>query len=90
MAQFVVSYDLRKRRDYQSLYDRLAEWKALAVLESVYVINWDTDAGTIRDDLLKYMDKDDGLLVARLSGQAAWHNLDDASGPTLKKWIEGK
>lgn len=91
MAVFIVSYDLRQPgRDYQPLYDRLAEWKAISGLESVWFINWDTTAETIRDDLLTKMDKNDGLFVGKLSGQTAWKNLKGTNtSSTLKKWIEG-
>ncbi|QOF71855.1 SinR family protein [Aminobacter sp. SR38] len=91
MAVFVVTYDLRQPgRNYQPLYDRLAAWKALHCLDSVWIIKWDTNSQTIRDDLLNHMDSNDGLLVAQLSGQAAWTNLDNSTAPTLKNWLEGK
>ena len=78
MAAFFVSYDLRKpTRDYSNLYTRLAAWKALAVLESVWIItSTDATSVSIRDDLAQYVDSNDGLLVARLTGEAAWRNLN--------------
>ena len=85
MALFEVSYDLRKPgRNYQSLYDRLAAWGAFRVLESVWIINSNSSAVAIRDDLLKQIDSGDGLLVTQISA-AAWNNLDGESGERLKK-----
>lgn len=77
MAAFIVSYDLRKpQRDYSTLYTRLTAWSALRVLESVYIItSTQSDSATIRDDLAQYIDANDGLLVAKLTGDAAWRQL---------------
>lgn len=91
MKTYGASYDLRKPgRSYQPLYDRLAAWKAFRVLESFWIISTDASAITIRDDLLKHIDQNDGLLVALLGGEAAWHNLIGQSGPALKKLLESK
>lgn len=91
MAVFIVSYDLRQPgRDYQPLYNRLNEWRAVSGLESVWFINANTTAENLRDDLLKKMDQNDGLFVGVLRGESAWHNLKNANcGTTLKKWIDG-
>ena len=75
MATFVASYDLRKNRSYEPLWTRLGEWGAVRALESLWLISADTTAAAIRDDLVRYIDADDGLVVARLSGEAAWHLL---------------
>lgn len=89
MAVFLVSYDLRKpTRDYQPLYDRLKAWKAIRPLESVWIINWDTSAAKIRDDLKAHIDANDGLLVTKLAAEAAWSTLDRDTGPALKQWLE--
>lgn len=90
MAAFIVSYDLRKQgRDYQTLYDRLKQWKAVSILESVWLIRWDATSSQIRDDLKKYIDANDALFVAKLTGQAAW--TDDLLSPssTVKSLLEG-
>lgn len=91
MAVFIVSYDLRQPgRNYQPLYDRLNGWGAVSGLESVWFINADTTAENLRNDLLTRLDQNDGLFVGKLSGEAAWHNLNNSNcGPTLIKWING-
>jgi hypothetical protein len=87
MTVYAVSYDLRKPgRNYQPLWDRLREWKAVRALESFWLIEATANsAATIRDDLKKYIDANDGLLVAALSGEAAWHNLKPGSDQYLLK-----
>lgn len=82
--KFAVSYDLRNpQRNYEPLWKRLGEWKAQRVLDSFWIIEWDSSCVAIRDDLAKYVDSDDGLLVAALTGEAAWTKLND-DGRALK------
>ncbi len=86
MAVFVLSYDLRNpQRDYSRLYARLSDWDALRIVESGYVVSTnDNESKNIRDDLLDYIDSDDGLFVAKLTGQAAWQKVL-CSDQNLKK-----
>jgi hypothetical protein len=80
MAKQEVSYDLRKPgRNYEALYTRLADWKAVRVLQSVWIIETASTSESIRDDLAKYIDANDGLLVTGLTGEAAWKNLEGTS-----------
>jgi hypothetical protein len=79
MTVYVVNYDLRKPgRNYQPLWDRLAAWKAVRGLESMWFIATSSTAVQIRDDLKGYIDANDGLFVGILAG-AAWHNLQGQS-----------
>jgi hypothetical protein len=76
MKKHLVSYDLRQpRRDYSALYKRLGEWQATRVLESVWIIKRDVGCEAIRDDLKRFIDTDDGVLVVQLEGTAAWNRL---------------
>lgn len=73
MSVFLVSYDLRAPgRDYSRLYTRLSGWRAVKALESDWLIDAETTAYAIRDDLMSYVDANDRLLVAKLEGQSAW------------------
>jgi hypothetical protein len=87
MTVYAVSYDLRKPgQNYQPLWDRLRQWKAIRALESFWLIEANANsAAAIRDDLRKYIDDNDRLLVAALSGEAAWHNLKEGSDQFLLK-----
>ena len=58
MALFLLSYDLRNDRDYQTLYDKLAEFKAVRVLESSWCFKrFNTDAKGLRDFFSKFIGK---------------------------------
>jgi hypothetical protein len=81
---FVVNYDLRKPgQNYQPLWDRLAAWKAVRGLESMWFITATTTADELRDDLRGYVDSSDGIFVAELVGRCAWFNLKGNTGQHL-------
>lgn len=78
MSKMLISYDLRKPgRNYQPLYARLEAWGAKRVLESVWVLTPNASEKEVGDDLLKYMDANDGILVVGLNGAAAWANVQN-------------
>lgn len=69
--RYVVSYDLSKQgQDYSRLIDRLKDgYKAIPVLKTQW-LTMDTTLGAvqIRDDLRRYIDTNDSLLVNSLEG----------------------
>lgn len=91
MAQFIVSYDLRNSgRDYRTLYGRLAQWKPIPILESVWLVDWDTDSESLRNDLANYADPKDAIFVARLTGEAAWQGGLLSSDREVRRLIGSK
>jgi hypothetical protein len=84
MTAYEVSYDLRQPgRNYQPLWDRLKAWNAVRVLESVWIIPEAKSATAVRDDLVQYLDSNDGLLVSGMTGEAAWKNLKGSADKFL-------
>lgn len=77
MAQYILTYDLRKEgRDYKTLYDKLAEFNAVRILESVWCFNrYNTNSKNLRDYFKKFIDENDGLFVANISDWASY-NVD--------------
>lgn len=76
MTAYIISYDLIKSKDYESLYSAiksLGKWAR--VVESTWVVTSDKTCTEIRDYLLKYMDNDDRLFVTQSSSIAAWKNV---------------
>jgi hypothetical protein len=66
MIKYFISYDLRNTRDYKKLYDELAKFKAIQVLESLYCFKYQDDkTEELRDHFKKLIDKDDGLIVIK-------------------------
>lgn len=89
MAVYQIDYDLRKTRDYQPLYERIKGYGAWCrPLESSWVISTSRSAAQVRDHLRGAMDADDGLLVTRLGGEAAWCNLSPEVSRYLQNMLE--
>lgn len=88
MAAYIVSYDLNKPRandDYKNLIEQLKTYaKWWHYLDSTWVIQSTQTSAQIRDTLRAYVDSGDELLVARLTGEAAWVGFDDNASKTLK------
>lgn len=54
----------------------------------LWVISTPQSAAQVRDNLRQSMDGDDGLLVTRLAGEAAWYGLSENISNWLKTQIE--
>ncbi len=75
MAVYIVLYDLRKVRDYDSLYNALKSFPKWAkITESAWAVVSEQTAIQIRDFLKQCIDSDDRLFVAKYGGAAAWQN----------------
>ncbi|MGK4923316.1 hypothetical protein ACSLUB_12355 [Bordetella hinzii] len=83
MALYFLSYDLRKTRNYQPLYDELAKFNATRVLESLWAFRRvDTNCAKLRDYFKQFIDADDGLIVIEAIDWASWKV--DATPPNSK------
>jgi hypothetical protein len=77
MAAYMIGYDLIKRKDYPELIDaikRLGKW--WHCLDSTWIVVHPGPSTSIRNALKPHIDGDDRLLVAKLSGEAAWAHFD--------------
>ncbi len=82
MAWYVISYDLRKVRDYTKLYEVLNGWKAVRLFESFWLAELTGPAATVRDSLKQTIDNDDGVAVIQLQSGfqwATWKALPDGT-----------
>lgn len=87
MKLYQINYDLRKKRDYQSLYERIQAYGTWCrPLESAWIVATSQTAIQVRDNLKAAMDADDGLLVTRLQGDAAWYGL----AAEQAKWLQNQ
>lgn len=86
MSAYEVCYDLRQPgRNYESLWARLRAWGAVRVLESCWVVPEAASASALRDDLQAFIDANDGLFVAGLTGETAWAKLKGSSEQFLRQ-----
>lgn len=76
MALFFLNYDLRKQRNYQPLYDELAKYNAVRILESMWCFNrFNTNSEKLRDYFMQFIDADDGICVSEVADWATFRAL---------------
>ena len=72
MAIYMISYDLRKVRNYDKLISQLREWGCISPLKSLWFGNLRGTSGNIRDALKAHIDADDGLMVCLVQPTWDW------------------
>lgn len=89
MKVYQINYDLRNERNYPKLISQIKAYGTYAKpLESCWVIATDQTSRQVRDNLASVMDADDGLLVTRLQGEAAWKKLSGDSNGQMTQWLK--
>jgi hypothetical protein len=87
MKIYQIDYDLRKQRNYDDLYVRIKSYGDWChALESTWFIKTNQSAAQVRDYLMGAIDRDDGLIVTRSAGEAAWYGLSDE----VSRWLKGE
>jgi len=73
----IVTYDLcAPNRDYTDLINAIKSYPGWArICESSWLIVSDRSCVAIRDHLKSYIDSNDRIFVASLTGEAAWYNV---------------
>lgn len=90
MKTYVIGYDLhRPGQDYALLFEALKSYKIYwHCLDSTWLIHTSQSAAEVRDYLVQYIDRNDSLMVARLSGEAAWQGFSAEGSAWLKQQLE--
>jgi CRISPR/Cas system-associated endoribonuclease Cas2 len=84
MPCYIINYDLRKNRDYDSLHKAIKSYGTWAqILESCWGVVTSSSATQVRDHLAQYIDSDDGLFVVKSAGEGAWKNVE-----CTNKWLK--
>jgi hypothetical protein len=87
MACFMIGYDLNSPgQDYIALVEAIEHLgtKSWQCLNAAWLVVTDKTAVEIRDELKTYVDQSDELLIAELSGDAAWRGGDRNFSEGLK------
>ena len=73
----LITYDLRQPgRDYTTLINAIKQYTTWGyICESTWLIRTPDTCIQVRDNLKQYMDSNDRLFVAELTGVAAWINV---------------
>lgn len=85
-ASILIGYDLnRPHQDYPELISAI---KAVGTwwhcLDSTWIVKTDLTCVQVRDRLKVHIDSNDELLVAKLTGEAAWTGFDKQCSDWLK------
>ncbi|MCQ1766140.1 hypothetical protein NOJ28_11395 [Neorhizobium galegae] len=72
MPAYMISYDLRKVRNYDALLKALRTMKCISPLKSLWFGTLLGPASEIRKILLQQMDGDDGLVIVELKPGSEW------------------
>jgi hypothetical protein len=67
MSIFTISYDLYFPKDSKAFYYALASYPHAQIMDSFWLIEADSDAKTLRDELLEHLNGDDVLFVTQVS-----------------------
>ena len=88
MATYLIGYDLNRSGGDSSYGDLIKAIKEFATwwhhLDSTWIIKSTKTAVEIRDALTPFIDSNDELLVATLTGEAAWHGFNNEASSWLK------
>lgn len=81
MANYLLSYDLIRRKEYQQLFDELKKMKATRVLLCTWYLADPElgDAEALRDHLRQFVESDDRIFVGKVTEWAA-HNARSIPG----------
>lgn len=76
MSCYIISYDLRNKRDYESLYEAIKSYGTWAhVTESTWAVVTSQKAKEVRDFLSESLDDDDRIFVVKSGVEAAWRHV---------------
>lgn len=79
-----IAYDLdQPGRDYKDLIARLNKLNAVRILRSDWLLENTASPEDVRNDLQRFLDNNDRIMVSEVYHNAAWKNLL-ASNDTIK------
>jgi len=88
MPAYIITYDLSEAgQNYNDLIESIkksypSHWH---MMQSKWIVSTSSSASDIRDHLSSFIDSNDKLFVAKLSGEAAWKGLSKEGSDWLKK-----
>ena len=85
MTTYVLTYDLIKRKNYQTLWDELARLGAHRALESFWLINLNNTAKEVVEHFKRFIDGDDRLWVSELTKAYSFTNAMAGTNAWLAK-----
>lgn len=87
MAQFLITYDNKRPRNYDALYRLMAQWKAVRLAESVWLANLVGPAVAVRNVVQRTMQRDDLIAVLELKHGSDWATVNVSTAANA--WLAG-
>lgn len=85
MATYTVSYDLIKRKDYETLWTELERLSAHRTQLSYWLVNVNNTAKELHDHLKAFVDADDSIWVSELTHNRYYSNAKSGTNNWLQK-----
>jgi CRISPR/Cas system-associated endoribonuclease Cas2 len=86
MTLYIITYDVRsKSHNYQPLYDRLNEWGAAHLQNSVWLASLNGGPAEVREALMALLHRDDTVCVIQLTTGLGWSTQNARSTGT--NWL---
>ena len=86
MADMLITYDLRTPgQDYEEVYEYLRKLPARRAQKSVWLAKTTKSAAVISKDLMKLVDGNDRLFVARVDDWSSFGAMNNVAN-----WLNGK
>lgn len=91
MPAYMISYDLRKVRNYDALIKELRSWGCIRPLKSFWLGELKGNSNTIVSLLRQHMDSDDGIVVCEIKPTNDWtyYGVDEEAAAWFKKHVGG-
>ncbi|WP_421591107.1 hypothetical protein [Shinella sp. M27] len=91
MPAYMISYDLRKVKNYDALIKELRGWGCIRPLKSFWLGNLKGNSNDIVTLLRKHMDGDDGIVVCEIKPTNDWTfaNPEEHPAAWFKKFVGG-
>jgi hypothetical protein len=87
MAHFLITYDNRPPRNYTALYRLMAQWKAVKLAESVWLVNLVGPASVVRNVVQSTLQRNDIVAVLELKTGSDWATANVT--PAANTWLSG-
>lgn len=72
MQQFLITYDNTSPRDYRRLYELMAQWQAVRLAQSVWLVSLNGSAAAVRDAVRSTLETNDTVAVLQMARGAEW------------------
>ena len=82
MAIYSIAYNLNFPQEYNAFYECLESYPHIHVMDSLWLIQTDSESGELRDRLLPCINKGDALFISRMNQD--WAGAGTHCGDWLK------